>query len=202
MVMVMMVIHVTMVDLDTLLVCRALAATWGSLAWPSITDPFDLREPLHHHHHSSLTSAPPPSSLSKWTHLFPVMFTRVTRMGVTKIFRRVDKGKGHSFVQSRLLGQCIVLKVITSNYWISHFRLLAFPALVGKDVSESSKGHFTENCPLFWLGWLFRGKLAPFLGLSGILSDWTHTPTPYNIQHAPKTIFKGKQQQSNLIWWY
>ena len=75
---------------------------------------------------------------------------------------------------------------VTLNHGIRHFSILAFSPLgtptFGKDVFEPSKGHFTENWPLFWLrGGISEGKLAPFLGLSGILSGASPPP---NIQHA------------------
>ena len=65
---------------------------------------------------------------------------------------------------------------------------------LGKDVYDPqglpSKGHFTENWPSFGFAGYFRGKLAPFLGLSGILSGGA---TPSNIQHdTPPSTIGGK----------
>ena len=64
----------------------------------------------------------------------------------------------------------------------------------GKDVYDPqglpSKGHFTENWPSFGSTGYFRGKLAPFLGLSGILSG---RAPPSNIQHdTPPSTIGGK----------
>ena len=68
---------------------------------------------------------------------------------------------------------------------------------LGKDVYDPqglpSKGHFTENWPSFGFAGYFRGKLAPFLGLSGILSGGA---PPSNIQHdTPPSTIGGRQQQ-------
>ena len=76
--------------------------------------------------------------------------------------------------------QCNAMQCRTSDpqSWHPSFQ---HPTL-GKDVFGPSKGHFTENWPLFWLrGGISEGKLAPFLGLSGILSGASPLP---NIQHA------------------
>ena len=71
------------------------------------------------------------------------------------------------------------------------------PPTPGKDVYDPqglpSKGHFTENWPSFGSTGYFRGKLAPFLGLSGILSGGA---PPSNIQHdTPPSTIGGRQQQ-------
>ena len=69
---------------------------------------------------------------------------------------------------------------------------------LGKDVYDPqglpSKGHFTENWPSFGFAGYFRGKLAPFLGLSGILSGGA---PPSNIQHDTPPSTNGWADNSN-----
>ena len=102
---------------------------------------------------------------------------------------------------------CTVLQTLWSSIMTSVIWAFSPNSTLGKDVFEPSKGHFTENWPLFWLrAGYFRGKLAPFLGLSGILSAAgpPHLPI-FNTTH-PHPQWRGRQQQlSNLFssgrWW-